>query len=164
MRLGTDTRGKLGAMGVVALVVGLTVGTILAALVLPIGVGQLTDDSSTTLTQNESETVTVTPGLNATLDNATADTEADYTLEAGGDSASVTVSEGGNETATLDGETVTVNADNVEADNATTTYEYPPEMGWSDGSQALWGILDVIIVLAVFLTFIAIAMAASNRV
>lgn len=36
--------------------------------------------------------------------------------------------------------------------------------GWSDGASALWGILDVIVVLAVFLFFIGIALSASREV
>lgn len=36
--------------------------------------------------------------------------------------------------------------------------------GWSDGASALWGILDVIVVLAVFLFFIGIALSASENV
>lgn len=35
---------------------------------------------------------------------------------------------------------------------------------WSSGAQSLWDILDVIIVLALFLFFIAVALAAANRV
>jgi flagellar biosynthesis protein FlhB len=34
---------------------------------------------------------------------------------------------------------------------------------WSNGATALWDILDVIIVLAVFLFFIAVALAAADR-
>lgn len=34
---------------------------------------------------------------------------------------------------------------------------------WSDGATALWDILDVIIVLALFLFFIAVALAAADR-
>lgn len=33
---------------------------------------------------------------------------------------------------------------------------------WGSGAQSMWEILDVIIVLAVFLFFISVAMAASN--
>lgn len=35
---------------------------------------------------------------------------------------------------------------------------------WSSGAQSMWDILDVIIVLALFLFFIALALAAANRV
>jgi len=35
---------------------------------------------------------------------------------------------------------------------------------WSGGADSLWGILDVIIVLALFLFFIGIALSAANRV
>lgn len=34
---------------------------------------------------------------------------------------------------------------------------------WSDGAQSLWGILDVIIVLALFLAFITVALASAER-
>lgn len=35
---------------------------------------------------------------------------------------------------------------------------------WSSGAQAMWDVLDILIVLAVFLFFIAIALSASRRV
>lgn len=34
---------------------------------------------------------------------------------------------------------------------------------WSDGAQSLWGILDVIVVLVVFLVFIFLAVGRSDR-
>lgn len=34
---------------------------------------------------------------------------------------------------------------------------------WGSGASSLWGIMDVIIVLAVFLFFIGIALAATNK-
>ena len=81
---GGDNRAASGAMQVVSLVVALTVGAIVAAFLLPIGIEELT----------------------------TADLGADA----------------------------------------------------SEGADALWGILDVIIVLAVFLFFIAVALAAADKV
>ena len=81
---GRGERGQAGAMQVVGLVVALTVGAIVAAFLLPIGIEELT---------------------NASL---------------GADA--------------------------------------------SEGAEALWGILDVIIVLAVFLFFIAVAMRATKKV
>lgn len=77
-------RGQMGAMRVVSLIVALTVGAIVAAFLLPIGLSELSGSSL--------------------------------------------------------------------GDNA------------SSGATALWGILDVIIVLAVFLFFIAIALRATDRV
>lgn len=35
---------------------------------------------------------------------------------------------------------------------------------WSEGATALWDILDVIMVLSLFLAFVAIALAAAERV
>ena len=35
---------------------------------------------------------------------------------------------------------------------------------WSDGATAMWDILDVLIVLSLFLFFVAIALSAANRV
>ena len=81
---GGASRAQSGAMRVVSLVVALTVGAIVAAFLLPIGIEELTS----------------------------ADLGADA----------------------------------------------------SAGATALWGILDVIIVLAVFLFFIAVALAAADRV
>lgn len=34
---------------------------------------------------------------------------------------------------------------------------------WSSGASSMWDILDVIVILAVFLFFIAVALAAANR-
>ena len=83
--LDMDTRGQTNsAMVVVSLVVALTVGALIAAFLLPIGIEEIT------------------------------------TAELGADASS--------------------------------------------GAEALWGILDVMIVLAVFLFFTGIALAATNRV
>lgn len=44
-----------------------------------------------------------------------------------------------------------------EINNATTT-------SWSSGAQSMWDILDTIIVLSLFLFFVALALSAANRV
>ena len=77
-------RGQMGAMKVVSLVVALTVGAIVTAFLLPIGVEPIANE-------------------------------------------------------TLSGDP-------------------------SGGAEALWGILDVIIVLAVFLFFVAVGLAATDRI
>lgn len=35
---------------------------------------------------------------------------------------------------------------------------------WSGAAQSLWGVLDIIIIFALFLFFVSIALGASNRV
>lgn len=157
-------------MKVLLLVVALTVGALITAFILPIGIDAVVEDSTLTVNQTEAETIEVTEGLNATLDDVDDSTsDIDVTLNAtapGAGSATLTnISPGANATATLEGETITVTNDkNISNTNAEVTYAYPPDYGWSGGAQALWGILDVIIVLAVFMILVGIAMRSMNSV
>lgn len=165
---GGDTRGKFEAWSVIALVVALLIGSVMAAFMLPIGVDAIVDDKSKTFTQNESETVVVTGSLNATLTDVD-DTSDDITVDlndSDADSATLSgISVGDNATATVNGETITVtNEENVDTSTAKVTYEYPSDYNWGSGAKALWGILDVILVLAMFLMFVGVALGAANRV
>lgn len=148
---------------VIALVVSLAVGALAASIMMPIGVNALMDDRSTTLNQSVGDTNDITSGLNVTLDSADG-TNATYTLETDTDSDSVTVAQGNSQNATLEGYEVTVSPSDVGTSYSEATFDYPPQIGYSDGAQALWGILDVIMILAVFLLFIGVALSAADRV
>lgn len=157
-------------MKVLLLVVALTIGALITAFVLPVGIDAVVDDSTVTVNQTEAETIEVTEGLNATLDDVDdGNGDIDVTLNAtdpGAGSATLTnISTGDNKTATLEGETITVtNEKKLSNTNAEVTYAHPPDYAWSGGAQALWGILDVIIVLAVFMLLVGISLRAMNSV
>lgn len=142
-----------------SLIVALFVGALMAAFLLPVALGAIADPAETSVTQDTGETIELKPDLNATLDSV--DTTADsatYTVTAGNDSASATVDSGSNTTVTVDGADVTIAPTNVSTGQATTEYTYPKTYGWGGGAGAMWAILPVIIVLAVFLYFVYIAL------
>lgn len=141
----------------VTLVVAIFVAAIMAAFLLPIALGAIAGPEVATVTLDTDETYEAQPGLNVTLDSVTEDTDADYTVDAGEDSETITVNEGENETVTVDGADVTVGAENITADSAETTVESPTSYGWGSAAGALWGILPVMIVLAIFLYFVYMA-------
>lgn len=142
----------MDAKGATQLVVALMVFALMAAFLLPVGINAMTGPEETTVTQDVDETVELQPGLNATVTATTDGTSATYTIEAGGDSVTgETVSVGSNSTVTVDGVQVTISTSAATATDATTTYSYPGQYGWGNGAGALWTILPVILVLAIFL-------------
>ena len=151
------SRSKL----VVGALVGLTVMALVAAFLIPIGTGAIVDDRTITQTTAETETDSLTSTLNVTVDSVTTDTEATLTISAGEDSDTQTISESGTETFTVNGDEIDATLDDAGDGEATVTYEIPRDAGWSDGASALWGILDVMIILAVFLLFVGIALKVS---
>lgn len=143
----------------VKLVIALVVGGLMTAFLMPIAIGAIAGPEETTVTLNTSEQIELQPGLNATLDSVdtTAD-DATYTVTGGSDSATVTVANGTNETVTVDGADVTIEVTDVSTGEATATFESPMTYAWGNGAGALWGILPVILVLAIFLFFVAVAL------
>lgn len=161
-----DTRGDTSAMKVVGLVVALTVGGLLAAFLLPIGIEALNGDDTRTIEQQFGdgfEPVGSGVESNLTDTNTTAST-ASYNVTYDGDYQEVTVDEGSSSTVTVGGVDVTVSPESIATSSATSEYTFSNTVGWSSGAVALWGILDVILVLAVFLFFIGVALKASGRV
>lgn len=140
----------------VNLVVALFVGAIMAAFLLPVALGPIVDDESTTATLDVGNSTELQPNLTATLDSV--DTTADsatYTINASGDTATATVDNGTNTTVTVDGIDVTIAVENVQTGQATATFDYPTTYGWGGGASALWAIIPVMIILAVFLFFVS---------
>lgn len=142
----------------VNLVVVLLVVGLLTAFLAPVAIGQMSNPEEATYTQAVDETVELQPGLNATVTGVTDGTSATYNITAGGESATTTVNVGANDTVTVDGASVTISPSQATATNATTTYSYPTSYGWGGGASALWNIIPVMIVLAIFLfvTYLAI--------
>lgn len=151
---------KLASEKAVKLIVALTVGGLIAAFLLPVVIGAMSGADEVTQTMDVDDVVEVQSGLNVTLDSATDNTSATYNVSAAGDSQVITVNEGANETATVDGAEVTVGAENVTSTSAETTISSPKTYGWGTGAAALWVILPVILVLAVFLYFTYVALSS----
>lgn len=152
------------AKAAVAVIIGLAVVGLLAAVLAPVALNAITADDAYTETQDVGETVEVTANLNSTLDsvNTTSD-DATYTLTGPESSVTHTVANGSSQDYALDGGTVTVTVDDVNSNSATATYDVPTDFGWSGGASGLWNILDVVIVLALFLSVVGFAVAAIDR-
>lgn len=138
----------------VGLVVALVVGGLLAAFLMPIAIDAISGPEDVTNTLDTGETVTLQDDLNVTLDSTTSGTNATYTVTGGADSATTTVAVGGNQTVTVNGASVTISTSDATATNATQTIEYPTDYGWGGGAASLWGLLPMVLVLAVFLYFV----------
>jgi len=146
----------------VSLVVGLLVFALLAAMLLPVAVGAMDGTESATYTQDTAETITIAgQDLNATLDavdTSASPSTADYTITAGGDSATATgVAVGSNTTVTVNGNDVTIAPQEVNTGNATNEYTYPTTYGWGGAAGALWLIIPVLLIIAAFLFLVKAA-------
>jgi hypothetical protein len=139
------------------IVVGLFVGGLMAAFLMPVAIGAIAGPDTTTETQAVGDSVELKAGLNATVTGVTSGTSATYEVSAGGSNTTTTVNVGANETVTVDGADVTISPTNVTSTQATTDYEYPTTYGWGSGAGAIWGILPIMIVLAIFLYFVYVA-------
>lgn len=157
-------RGKLTARAGVALVVGLVVAALLTAVLVPVGVNQLNEDSSTTLNQTTSDTVEVTAKLNSTVTATTSGSDATVELnQTDGNLVSKTVNVGSTETFAMDRGDVNVTVTEAGSGYAVVEYEYRNDFGYSDGARGLWGVLDVIIILAVLLFIVGMGLNVKQR-
>lgn len=140
----------------VGIAVGLLVVGLLAAFLLPTVISPYNDNATTTISQNEDTTYTVTSVVttNVTNVNETAK-EIDVTLKDtdSGTTKSITgLSEGSNSTVTLtDGDITVTNQASSEAGNATVKYEYPNDYGWNGGTKSIYGTLPLFFVLGMVL-------------
>jgi hypothetical protein len=145
------------------LVVGLLVFGLLTAFLLPVAIGAISGDETTSITQTSGDTTEVQPDLSVTLDSVTADTDATYTVNANGSTATTSaLTSGSSETVTVDGVEVTVTPTNIDGSTVTTDVAYPTSYGWGTGAGAMWGLLPVIIVLAAFLYLVGYALMNYN--
>lgn len=144
----------------VAIVVALTVGALVAAFLLPIGVANLTADQTVTYTTAEGDTEQISSMLEVSVDSVSTGENATITLSGEGDSVQQTIDQGSSSTFSVGGDSITVTLDSAGSGEITATYAIPRGFGWSAGAAALWSILDVIIILAVFLFFVGVAIKA----
>ena len=148
------------------LVVAVFIAALLAAFLLPIAVGAITDPAETSATQDVGEQIELKNGLTATVDatdTAAEPSTATYTISGvDGQEVTTTVGEGESDTVTVDGDDVTVSPTEVTEETVTTDYEYPITAGWSGGAASLWVILPLMMVLGVFLFFVGVAVATKS--
>ena len=146
------------ARSAVAIVVGLLIMGLLAAVLMPTVVGAFVTDDSQTVTQAEGETVELSQDLEATVD--TVDDEADevtVTVANDDDTATVTVAEGQTERATVDGTDVDVTTESiVDGTTAEVSYEWPTSYGWGAASN-IWVLIPLFLILPIFMFFTAVA-------
>lgn len=141
------------------LVVGIFVAGLMAAFLIPVAIAPMTGGETQTATLDVGNSTELQPNMTATLDSV--DTTADsatYSVDASGDSATTTVDNGSNSTVTVDGADVTIGVTDVNTGEATAQFTSPTTYGWGGSTTALWGVLPVLVVLAVFLFFVGMAM------
>jgi len=135
----------------VNLAITLAIATILFGILVPVGIGEMTGDTTSTYNQSTSETVELhADGLNATVDSVTGGVNATYTIQYDGDSVTTTVNVGANDTVTVGGGDVKIAPTEVGTDHAVTDYTYPTTLGWGAGTT-VWAVVPLFIALALML-------------
>ena len=146
----------------VSIVVALTVMLLIVALVLvPVGLGALQGDSTTTLNQSVSdgpvevlgkvESNVTKVGTAVATNNATI--ELNDTDTAG--TVTKTIDNGSEKDFTLQDGTITANVSEVGSNYAIVTYSYPSDYNLSAGTSGLLGLIGIISALAIMLIMLA---------
>jgi cobalamin biosynthesis Mg chelatase CobN len=156
-------RGQTTAKKAVALVIGLVVVALLASYLMPIALDALNSDTSVTTNQTTSTETEINAELNSTVTATTAGTDATIELTSDNTTTSKTIAVGSNSTYSFDRGDVTVSVSEAQTGYAVATYDYPKDFSYSSGAQAMWGILGLIVILAVFLFVLGIALDGMNR-
>lgn len=140
----------------ITLIVAILLIALLSAFLLPIALNNLNADNTLSVNQTEATTVQLGSQLNATLDavddgtNTINVTVTD--INAGTSDSATNIAQGANATVTVEGETITINNDEVhDATHATITYEWSKTYGWSTGETALFGLLGIFFILGIVL-------------
>lgn len=147
---------------VIAIVVALSVSAIVGAFLLPVAVNELEADESVTINQSVSSTEDVNSLVNTTLDSIGTDDATDnatYTLQTSDESVTNTIDNGSSATFSFTEGDVNVTVNDVDSgtSSAEASYSYPTDFGYSSGASALWGLLGLALVLALFLMTLNLA-------
>jgi len=136
------------------IVVGLMVFALVLAVLGPMAINAYHTPSSSTYNQTENNQVQVVSGLNSNVssvsDSGTKTVSLTLNETATGNTKTVSsLAEGNNTTVTFSrGGDVTVSFLNKTSNtSAKIQYEYPDDFGWSSGSQALYGLVPLFIIL-----------------
>lgn len=151
----------------VSLIVAIMVAGLLVAFIGPVALDAFNDDRSDTLTQTEGDEYILTGSYNTTLtDVSQTGSTIDVLINETDSNTTGTISglaEGANETVTVDGDDFNVTNDEVANDTvATVTYEYPTDAGWSTAEAALFGIVALLLLVAIALYVVAMAIDQTN--
>lgn len=148
--------------GLVGLIVGITVSLLLAGFLLPTGMEAYHNDLKTyssTLTVSGSITdIGQTVSINLTATNASAN--ATYAVYEAGtliDTQTVTISTVGS--FVLPGGTVSITPSAITAAGATSSITIPQEFGWAAGESDMFGIVGMLILVALLLVFVGLAVS-----
>lgn len=148
--------------GIVGIIIAVTVGLLIVGFLLPVGMQAYHNDSTaytSTLTVSGGITdIGQTVSINLTATNASAN--ATYAVYEAGtliDTQLVTISTVG--TFALPGGTVTITPTAITANGATSSVTIPQEFGWGSGESNLFGIIGILIMVALLLVFVSLAVS-----
>jgi hypothetical protein len=152
----------MASNGIVAIILAVTVGLLIVGFLLPVGMQAYHNDLPTysrTLTVSGGITdIGQTVSINLTATNASAN--ATYAVYEAGtliDTQIVTISTVG--TFILPGGTVTITPTVITAAGATSSVMIPQDFGWGSGESDLFGIIGILIMVALLLAFVGLAVS-----
>ena len=152
----------MASNGIVAIILAVTVGLLIVGFLLPVGMQAYHNELPTysrTLTVSGGITdICQTVSINLTATNASAN--ATYAVYEAGtliDTQLVTISTVG--TFILPGGTVTITPTAITAAGATSSVMIPQDFGWGSGESDLFGIIGILIMVALLLAFVGLAVS-----
>lgn len=159
-----DTQAQ-GTRAAISIILAITVGIIVASVLIPVAIDELEGNETVTQTQDVDTTYQISGELESNLTSVTTGTTDTATVELNdtrtSGTTSNTIDNGSTVDYSLDGGTVTVGVEDVDdttsPNQATLNYTYEKDYSYSDGASALWGILGLTIVLGVFIYVIRLA-------
>lgn len=150
--------------------IGLVLGVVIAGLMLgyvfPIGLNQVNEDPTYEgVSIDEGEEVEIESALNASVTSSTADSDAtiELTDTETGDTSSQTINEGDSATYELESGTANVTVNSVDSGTPNTVnadFTVDKGFGWDDGSQSIFGVLGIFLVLVPLIALTKMAMDA----
>lgn len=143
--------------GVVGIIVAILIGAILVGTLIPVGIGQVNDNDTTSLTQADNTSYEINSRLttNATNIDVTGD-QATIEINTSDETISKTISNQSTETYSFTEGDVNATVDSVNSNSeVVVTYSYPTSFGWSTGSSAIFSLLPLIFVLIPFIAVVA---------
>lgn len=162
-----DKRARLQIATVLGLVIGVAVAGIVGAFLLPTAINEVEGNATFQTTQDVG---TANESVNAVLDaNLTSATTGSP------DSATIELNNNGTtESNTVDNGTVTkystlndgpawVGVEDVTSSSATFNVTYANDYSFSDGASSLWGLVALILVLALVLMLLSMGMDGFGR-
>lgn len=166
-----DERGQLSTSKGVSIIIGILVIGLIVAFLLPTAIDEFNNDDSFDLTVDSGNNTIIKSGLNVTVNST------DTTGSQDPDNATITIRDttrDEKETNTVDNGTATtystftggdinVSVTNVTSSSATFTVDVPSEFLFDDGTQSMYNLIPLLLMLSVLLFVITFAMIAKSR-